>query len=147
MFGRGKHSTGPTVEPLNASEVTWRGTQVQIAEAIAQRYTGDSEGLPSLERLDACVADWLADDGTRVDVNVLVNAVGVAFGEHVARDTGLEWVIATDRYGTDMALHGQPGDVLLHPKTVVAKRVAAGESSFIVPLHQALVAQVSQVRA
>lgn len=51
------------MEPLNAGEVRWRDVQVKTAEAIAQRYTGDSETLPSLDRLDAVVADWLVVAG------------------------------------------------------------------------------------
>ncbi len=138
----------PTIEPLNAGEVAWRAQQLETARRLAEILTGESEPLPSLERLDAVIASWRAQAGSSSrDVNLLVNAVGIAFGEHVARDTGLEWVIATDQWGADMALHGQPGDVLLHPKSAVAKRITAGECGFTTPLHRALVAEVRQIRA
>lgn len=121
--------------------------QVAAASLVAEHYTGVREQLPALHVLDAMVAGWLADGPHRVHVNTLVNAAGVAFGAHVARDAGLEWVIATDEHGSDLALHGAPGDVLVHPANAVAKRVVAGESGFVVALHAELVDGVRRRRA
>lgn len=137
----------PAVAPLSTAELGWRDQQLAIAALLAERYTGTSETPPALERLDACVAGWLDDDDSRVDVNTLVNAVGVAFGAHVARDGSLDWVIATDDQGSDLALHGQPGDIVLFPAHAVAKRVTSGEVGFLVPLHHAVVGTVEQRRA
>jgi hypothetical protein len=151
MFGRRDksqpQSKGPKVEPLSEGEVGWRDAQLAAAALIAERYTETTEAIPSLERLDACIAAWLADDASRVDVNTLVNAVGVAFGCHLASKAALDWVIATDEQGSDLALHGEPGNIILFPANAVAKRVAAGEIDFIVSLHNAMVGVVEQRRA
>ena len=151
MFGRRDRvppqPKGPKVEPLSQDELGWRDNQLQVAALIAERYTEASENPPSLERLDACVEGWLADDESRVDVNTLVNAVGVAFGAHLARNATLDWVIATDDQGSDLALHGEPGNIILFPANAVAKRVSAGETDFIVSLHNAMVGVVEQRRA
>ncbi|HVF05396.1 MAG TPA: DUF3806 domain-containing protein [Frankiaceae bacterium] len=136
IFRKRAKPSGPKVAPLTPAENTWRDQQLLVARAVAERYTGASEDPPSLERLDATVAAWLADDDTRVDVNTLVNAVGIAFGWHLAGAAGLGWVIATDEHGTDLALHRAAGDVLVFPANVVAKRVVAGETGFVRALFE-----------
>src|SRR5256885_11936526 len=134
MFRRRDKSShgpkGPKVEPLSQAELAWRDNQLAVAALIAERYTEANETPPSLDRLDACVTGWLADDDSRVDVNRLVNAVGVAFGVHLANHAALDWVIATDEQGSDLALHGEPGNIILFPANAVAKRITAGEVDF-----------------
>src|SRR4051794_20612819 len=150
MFGRRVKNNHvprePRADELSSDELAWRDNQLLVAALIAERYTGASEPLPTLERLDACVTGWLADDDSRVDVNTLVNAVGVAFGVHLAKDAALDWVIATDEQGSDLALHGEPGNIILFPANAVAKRITAGEVDFVVPLHKAMVGVVQERR-
>lgn len=71
-------------------------------------------------------------------MNALVNAVGIAFGEHLARAGNLDWVIATDAKGSDLALHSQYGDTLVYPANAIAKRVVEGEMGFVRSLHDGL---------
>src|SRR5262245_56372508 len=42
----------------------------------------------------------------------------------------MRWVVVTDEHGTDIAVHGAPGDVLVFPTSVIGKRIAGGESCF-----------------
>lgn len=53
---------------------------------------------------------------------------------------------ATDEHGTDLALHGQPGDVLIHPTNATAKRVVADEAGFFTPLLTAMRSSVEELR-
>ena len=53
-------------------------------------------------------------------------------------DLGLAWVVATDEHGTEIAVHGEPGDVLIYPTNLVAKRWTSGEDRFIEPLFAAM---------
>ena len=148
MFGRRRQAPvpAPQVSPLTAGEVEWRDRRLELAAVLAEAYTGDASAPPTLATLDALVAGWLADDHG-IDVNTLVNAVGVAFGEHVARGTGLQWVIVTDEHGSDLALHGQPGDVLVHPANAVARRVVERQAPFVAALHDELVLGVARARS
>lgn len=148
MFGRRRQTAAPApqVSPLSAAEVEWRDHQLTVAAVLAEAYAGDPSAPPALATLDAVVAGWLADDHG-IDVNTVVNAVGVAFGEHVARDAGLQWVIATDEHGSDLALHGRPGDVLVHPANAVARRVVEGRTPFVADLHAELVHGVRRALA
>jgi hypothetical protein len=96
--------------------------------------------------LDAVVAGWLDDDASRIDINEVVNGVGITFGQHLSDAADLEWVIATDGHGSDLALHGDPNDILIYPANATAKRLVAGERGFVQPLFSQLCADVAGLR-
>jgi Domain of unknown function (DUF3806) len=136
------------VDALTGTEVRWVETQLAAAADLAQAYTGTSEPLPSLDRMAVTLRTWRAQPEPREpDVNAVVNALGIAFGEHLRRSTGLAWVIAADDQGTDLALHGQPGDILIYPANGVAERVVAGEDDFFSPLHASMYETVTALQA
>lgn len=47
---------------------------------------------------------------------------------------------------SERALHGQPGDIVLYPVNLVAKRWVAGETGVLPGLAAGLIERVSQVR-
>jgi hypothetical protein len=55
---------------------------------------------------------------------------------------GLDWVIATDEYDTDLAVHGARNDVLVHPCNLVAKRWQSGETAFVARVGAELVRDI-----
>ena len=134
------------VAPLTPTEISWRDRQLEVARLLVEHYTGDAPSLPTLDQLDSCIANWRLDRESRIHVNTLINGVGIAFGEHLARDGRLDWVIATDVNGTDLALHGQPGDIIIFPANALAKRVVDGATDFVRPLHHALLDGVDRRR-
>ncbi|MGN6695968.1 MAG: DUF3806 domain-containing protein [Aquihabitans sp.] len=143
-----KEPTPPELSPLSISESQWRGQQLEAARRLAERYCDTSEMPPSLASLDVTIAAWFDDRSPdRADVNDLVNAVGIAFGHHVAPATGLTWVLATDENGSEIALHRAEGDVLVYPTNLVAKRIVNDERSFLQPMHDELVARIRTIPA
>ena len=62
---------------------------------------------------------------------------------------GFRWVVATDKYGCEMALLALPGrgDVLVYPSNLVAKRWQSRETGFLVPLCGVITQQVRDVEA
>jgi hypothetical protein len=134
------------IGPLREGEVAWRDKQLEGARLLAERYTGDTETLPTIDRLEAVVVGWLDDDSSRVDINMVVNTVGIAVGQHIADIAQLSWVIATDEQGSDLALHGQPGDILVYPANATAKRLTNGERYFLASMISQLVAGIEQRR-
>ena len=68
----------------------------------------------------------------------MVLALGTAFGQQLADGLGLRWVIASDEHGTDLALHGQPGDILAFPISSIAKRCEKREFECFSSLYDRL---------
>jgi hypothetical protein len=140
------------IETPNEAEVEWIATHVKIATTLAAAY-GHGEGttLPDPSQLDEAYAAWLAGwletpEAERDDPNAYINAIGLAFGQTLVDDLGLQWAVITDEYGTEMAVHGQPGDVIVYPPNLVGKRFESGETHFLAPLYDEIKAQVDHVR-
>lgn len=134
--------------PLTPAETQWVANQVAIAVAIAESYTGGSEPLPSLARLDATWIAWRGDSSAnRLDANTVVNGLGIAFGKHLIESFGLDWVIATDEYGTDVAVFGEPHAVTFFPANMIAKRLDEPPGPIFTLLHRAATDSVTQLRA
>jgi hypothetical protein len=53
--------------------------------------------------------------------------------ECLVRRSSLRWVVATDAFGRDLALHGGEHGYLFFPVSSVAKRWRDNETRFVVP--------------
>jgi hypothetical protein len=139
------------IEAPNQAELEWIESNLGIAKALAAPYLDGEETLPAPPVLDQIFAGWLEDwrslpEPERDDPNVYVNAVGVALGQALVDELGLEWAIVTDEYGTEIAVHGQPGDILVFPTNLVAKRLERNETDFIAPIFDQIAARVQELR-
>ena len=133
--------------PLTPAEAQWVAVQVSVAVGLARAYTGDSEDLPTLARLDKTWLSWQTDtSSTKADANAVVNGLGIAFGRHLANSLGLDWAIVSDEYGTDLALYGDPGAVTFFPANMISKRLGERQPIFT-QLHRAATDGVTQLRA
>ena len=137
----------PKTEPLTEREEAWVAEQARRARSFVAEQLPDAAGAPlTPEVLDRAYAAWMAKTPLDVTlVNGVVNAVGVAFGAFLAEACGFSWVIATDQYGTELALLALPGtaDVLVFPANLVAKRWERRETGFLVPLFDNISRQVA----
>ena len=120
-----------TFESLSDAERSWLFDQLTKAAVFANDC--GSADLPSLESLDDAF-DAFVRLGDAVDANDVVLAVGAAFGEHLVRTMGFRWGIATDDYGTDIAVLARPdrGDITIFPVNFVAKRWERRETKFLI---------------
>lgn len=139
------------IEQLTPAEQDWISQQIGVAnEFVGKATDGDSTDLPSPEELDQAFNSWLNSvSHDPADANSVINCVGIAFGQHLVNTTPLQWVIATDNYGTELALYGLPGngDVLVYPQIFVAKRYEARVGTFIVESIKQIQRDVNKVEA
>ena len=122
------------IEQLTPAEHQWISEQIATAKEFVSQIIGkDQDDLPSAEALDEAFDSWLKSHDPS-EANDVVNCIGVAFGQHLVNTTPLEWVIASDEYGTELAVYAFPGngDVLVYPQNFVAKRYEKGVGRFIV---------------
>ncbi len=91
--------------------------------ALVQRLLGkndrlerDARDLPKLQRLLAASPS-----------NDALIGLGTAFGDVLASELGLSWVLATDNLGSDHALQALPKKVFVFPRSMLIKRIARGE--------------------
>jgi Domain of unknown function (DUF3806) len=122
-------------EPLSDAEIRYVSEQLARAHDFALALDPHADGArPSLESLDRAFENYLATDDEPSNADELVQAVGAAFGAELVEILGFQWVIATDEYGTDLAVLARPGrgDVTIFPAEFVAKRYERREAPFLV---------------
>jgi hypothetical protein len=124
-----------TFTPLTQAETLWLNQQLSAAEALTAVHCPEAAGQPlSPAILDRVWAAWVASGPSTPDaVNAGINAIGIAFGAQLVQQSGFSWVIASDEWGTDLAVLALPGtaDVLVHPAHFVAKRWEGRETGFL----------------
>ena len=134
---------------ISEKERVWISAQIQGAVAFVDAFSASDAGQPlTLAALDRAFAAWLSTDTTDNQVvNGAINCVGVAFGQFLVDGVGLKWVIATDKHGSDLAVHGLPGkgDVLVYPANFVAKRWERRETNFLEKSFEQIAEQVKAV--
>jgi hypothetical protein len=141
--GQSDPGDGPRIEELSASETAWvEGNLTVLANAEVQ--PGDVAALGAL--YDAQLTSWLAaPTEERSDPNPLINLIGLGLGEYLRRECGMRWVLATDGHGFEIAIHREPGNVILYPTNIVAKRWVAQERGIIPELAEAMVQSVHRL--
>src|SRR6185437_11939125 len=150
------------IEPINANEVLWIKEQLENAEKFVAAFspadsgsrtfqpftqTSGVPGAPDLAALDRAFAAWLGSGPAVAEINAIINCVGIAFGQALVDGIGLEWVIATDEHGTDLAVYGLPnrGDVLVYPANFVAKRWERRETNFLEEAYRRIAEDVRAI--
>jgi hypothetical protein len=133
----------PVLEPLTAAEVDWvRSSIAELADQDVRLGDIDALGRHYDEMLNAWVR---LSESQRPDPNAIINRIGLAFGQYVADHAKLDWTVATDSHGTEIALHRERGDVLIYPTDVVAKRWAAHERNVLPALARTMIETVGRL--
>lgn len=101
------------------------GQRRWIAEQLA--VLRDFGVAPTFAALEACFAEQHAEwhaaaRQDRFEAEGAVAAIGVGWGQALVDSLGLQWAIVHDRTGTDLAVVGEPGAVVLYPVGSIAKR-------------------------
>jgi hypothetical protein len=138
------------IDSLSENEEVWITNQLGAAANFVIAHSPTQAGnLLSLEVLDRAFANWIANGnvGEGRTVNEVINCVGVAFGQILVDGIGLKWVIATDHYGSELAVYGLPntGDVLIYPVNFIAKRWERREINFIEASYQKIERQIRAI--
>ncbi len=130
----------PSIEPLSEAEVEWvRTTVAGLAEQDVLDHNIDDLG----RHYDELLTVWLRlREADRPDPTTVITQIGLAFGQYVVDQAGLEWVVATGAAGPEIALYRAQGDLLVYPTAMVAERWAAETPGVLPPMARATVEAV-----
>lgn len=84
------------------------------------RLTGTMEDIPNLHTV-------LGEGPYTDDPEAELKTFGIVFGNVLAHELGLRWVIHRDDEGTDFALQYQSTELLIFPCEIISKRLEDGE--------------------
>jgi len=135
----------PSVGPVNDAEQQWIDDQLRRLRASGVDVADSAQLGAHYDRL---LTRWFSlADGGRPDPNPDINLIGIGLGEHLRRRAGLQWVVSSDAHGTEIALHGQPGGILIYPTNAVAKRWVAHQVGFLPDFADEVVRSVVELRS
>lgn len=120
------------------SDRTW------VAELLKRfdgdfRLVGSREDIPTLHSL-------LAHGPYSDDAVKELQVFGTVFGDILAREIGLSWVVVTDEHGTDVALQLGEKQIYVFPRDMIIKRIEAGEHPAQLDLDALLIGVEKAVR-
>ena len=97
-----------------------------VAEAAKQRYGATLNKTKD----DLAILQRLIDDHVFSPDNTFQQeSLGVVFGDVLASETPLHWVMVTDEYGTDPTLRYKDSTIQVSALTMILKRVEKGEKA------------------
>lgn len=127
---------------LAESQMPWLEHHRTLLRRRVQQLTGyDSDGLIPLPVLDDYWSRFIAaPPADNHELNLILNSVGVALGDHLQRVRSFEWVIISDAYGVCIGVVALRGtaNVTTDPFNFVTKRWERKEPRFLVAGVQAL---------
>lgn len=136
------------IESPNEDEIAWIAENIDTARLLVNRYAPQAQGELDPSCLDAVLAGWSVsrDSTDKIEPNALVNALGLAFGQYLVDKLGMNWAVVSDEHGTDIAVHGSAGNILVFPTSTVAKRVERNEFPFFEDLYRQMSVDIGKIR-
>jgi hypothetical protein len=136
-----------SISKLTDKEHHWIAEQIAGATMFVEAFSPPDARQPlTLAALDRAFAAWInTRDSENQTINAAINSVGITFGQFLVDGVGLTWVIATDESGSDLAVYGKVGDILIYPANFVAKRWERRETNFLETSYATIVQQVRAI--
>ena len=128
LFGQSAqgHAPEPKFSELSHGDRERLDQQRVIVAAAAKRRYG-TQALSRTKR-DLPILQRLIDDRVfKKSQTYELQSLGVVFGDVLASEFPLRWVMITDEYGTDPTLRFKNTSININALTMISKRVESGE--------------------
>jgi len=128
LFGQSNHNVPPEPKFIELSKEDNKRLEQQraVIAAAAQRRYG-TMGLTRTTR-DLPILQKLIDDRVfHKSQTYELQSLGVAFGDVLASELPLRWVMVTDEFGTDPTLRLKQTTIQINALTMISKRVERDE--------------------
>ena len=124
------------IEPLNDAELAWVTEELANAQKLVAKHcpgvTCEALTPQILDRAYARAYESAPDSDAEY-ANAVINAIGIAFGQHLVDTLGFEWCAVFDAHGQELAVVAFPdtAKMLVFPPNLVAKRWTDGTTDFL----------------
>jgi uncharacterized protein DUF3806 len=127
---------------INESECKWIEDNITALKDLISSID-QSDGSITPESLDKGYATWYGThEKSQEDPNPMINSFGIGYGSFLVSNLGMQWAII-DR---ELAVTSQPGDIVVFPANLVAKRYTKGEIDFFSFLYKEMKNTIEQIR-
>jgi len=76
-----------------------------------------------------------------------LQSLGITFGDALAQELNMHWIMVEDEYGRDPAIHDLGTTIVLFPLTSISKRIEKGEMVDVRELFENACRTVARLRA
>jgi hypothetical protein len=133
-----------TIEPLGTADQLKSQRQRELANELARRYLGkpvrgrDLKDLDTLQRLL---------DGRFIPEQEAFSqqALGLVFGDIMAHQLNLDWVVVDDDFGRSRALRWKREEDIFFPITMFSKRIGQGRPVRVRELYDEVAKRVAEL--
>ena len=135
----------PTFSELSDNDEARLNYQREIVlSALKQEYgvsglSKDEADLALLQRL-------LDDEVFSPDQTIELQSMGVVFGDVLANEFGMQWIMITDEYGTDPTLKIPETHHNFNALTMISKRIERGETVNLKQLFRIVELETKRIR-
>lgn len=114
------------VRSIDSSEADGLEAERQWVQALIEGIGSDV--VLTKTKLDLPALQSIIENGpyTENPANELV-VIGTPYGDILATELDLHWVVATDEYGTDIGLQYKNSEIYLFPRDMLVKRFEQGD--------------------
>ena len=135
-----------TVEELQSPDLIKSQRQRELADQLARRHLGTP--LTGGEIRDLVTLQRLLD-GRWIDKEDVFGqqVLGLAFGDVLAKNLDLHWVVVDDDYGHSRALRWKKEEAIFFPITMFSKRIAQRRPVQVDDLYDEVADRVATVKA
>jgi hypothetical protein len=135
----------PGKSALTKLEVNGLNEQrVVVCDVLRERY--GIYQAPKL-RSDLAILQNLVDDRVfSPEQEYEWKCVGVVFGDVIAAELGLEWIMHCGEFGVELALNGGGTSITVFPRTMILKRIENGEEMDLAFVLEKLAESVEQLK-
>ena len=125
---RGQMPSGHEPVPQSWPQHTGSEHHRALGRSLAAKYGGARKTPPTLQAIEkAFDAFRAAPPAEREPARDALDGLGVVLGDHLAAIPGLVWIVVKDDEGSDPAIYGQAGELLIYPTTYVHTHFENGE--------------------
>jgi hypothetical protein len=134
----------PKFTELSREDATRLEQQRAVVVAAAKQRYGTA-GLTKT-KADLEVLQRLLDDRAFAKTQTYeLQCLGIAFGDVLAAELPLRWMMVTDEYGTDPTLRYKDTSIQINALTMISKRVERGEDVDVATMLRMTGEQVAQL--
>lgn len=132
------------VRNIDADEANGLEAERQWVQALIKGFGSDV--VLSKTKSDLPTLQTIIENGpyTESPTNELV-VIGTTYGDILATELELHWVVVTDEYGTDIGLQYKKSEIYLFPRDMIVKRFEQGEEIDLSFMFEELVKVVSDM--
>ena len=135
-----------TVEELGTADQIKSQRQRALADQLARRHLGTP--IRGGEVADLLTLQRLLDGKSIAPEDVFEQqALGLAFGDVLAQQLELQWVVVDDDYGRSRALRWKQEQDIFFPVTMFSKRIAQGQPVEVDDLYDQVADRVATLKA